>query len=566
MLGCEKMKLKGSYFFTIRENIKDEGSVSGNLLVKSGMIKKVSAGVYMFLPLGLIVLRKIEKIIREEMNKAGAQELTMPSLITEEYFHRSGRIKAFGKSIFHLNDRYNKKYVLGPTHEELFTLAGTMKVQSYKDLPFNLYQIQTKFRDEMRPRYGLIRIREFVMKDAYTFDLDLNGLDIAYKKMDVAYRNIFDRLKLDYRIVTADTGTMGGLLSEEFQALTDIGEDTLVFCQKCDYASNIEVATCLTETVKSKEPLLDNVLVETPNAKTIEDITNLFKEDANKFIKTMIYKVDDKVYACLVRGSDDVNEIKVAKLLKGQTISLAEKEVVEEVTKCNIGFAGPIDLDIPIIVDNEVLNMVNFIVGANKTDYHYKNVNIKDFKYYLLADIRNIKEEDICPKCRGNLKFKKGIEVGNLFKLGTKYAEALDLYYLDKDNKRKPVVMGSYGIGLERCMASVIEQSHDEKGIIWPSIIAPYNVSIVVIDINDKKQMEVANNLYNDLTNLNIDVILDDRDERPGVKFNDMDLIGIPIRITVGKEIKNNRVELKLRNSEETKKINIEDVIDKIKH
>ncbi len=558
------MKLSDSYFFTIRENIKDEESISGNLLVKSGMIKKVSAGIYMILPLGFRVLKKIEGIVREEMNNAGAQQLTMPALIPEEIFHKSNRMNSFGKSIFSLNDRYKKKYVLGPTHEELFAIASSMKIQSYKDMPFNLYQIQTKFRDEMRPRYGLIRIREFIMKDAYSFDIDLEGLDKSYEKMEQAYRRIFDRLNIQYKFVTADTGTMGGLLSQEFQAITDIGEDTLVLCKQCNFASNLEVAQCITDTKETTEKELEKELIKTPNAKTIEDVTKLLNEDASQFIKTLIYNVDDIIYACLVKGTDDVNETKVLKLLKGQSIALAEREIVEEVTNSKVGFAGPIGLNIPIIIDNELLNMTNFVVGANKTDYHYKNVNIEDFKYELTADIRNIKEDDICPQCKKDLSFKKGIEVGNLFKLGTKYSEAFNLYYSNKDNKLNPVVMGSYGIGLERCMASIIEQNHDEKGIIWPTDIAPYKVGIVIIDIKNTKQREIGNKLYDDLNNQGIDVMLDDREERPGVKFNDMDLIGIPIRITVGKLVNEDKIELKLRDKDVVEQVKIDNVVEEV--
>jgi len=518
----------------------------------------------MFMPMGYKVLKNIENIIREEMNKVGASELLMPSLIHEDVYETSGRNKTFGSSIFRLKDRFNKSYVLGPTHEELFTMAANQKIKSYKDLPFNIYQFQTKFRDEPRPRYGLIRVREFIMKDAYSFDPNLEELDKSYKIMDKVYEDSFDKMQLEYKKVVADTGAMGGLLSEEFQAITNIGEDTLVLCNNCDYASNIEVSKCLTDKLE-KENLLEKELIETKNAKTIEEVTSFLNMPSNKFVKTLIYEIDKKPYACLVRGDRNVNETKVLKLLEGFQIILAESSLLEEMTNAKVGYAGPIDLNIPIIIDNEVLEMTNFVVGANKTDYHYKNVNIDDFKCDYKGDIRNTQEGDICPRCGGKIIFKKGIEIGNLFKLGTKYSEALNLTYLDQNNESHPVVMGSYGIGLGRCMAAIIEQHHDNKGIIWPMSVAPYKVIIVLISREDEKQVEIANNLYKDLSDLKIDTILDDRDERPGIKFNDADLIGIPIRITVGKKVNENKVEIKLRNQDNDEEIDIDNIISKIK-
>jgi prolyl-tRNA synthetase len=541
------MKLKNSYFYTIRENAKDEDSTSGNLLVRSGMIKKSSTGVYMYLPLGYKVLKNIENIIREEMNNIKCQELLMPSLIQEDIYIASGRRDSFGKNMFTLKDRFDKNYVLGPTHEELFAMAGNLKVRSYKDLPFSLYQFQTKFRDETRPRYGLIRVREFIMKDAYTFDTDYEGLNKSYSEVYNAYKTIFARLGIDYRVVTADTGAMGGLLSEEFQAVTDIGEDVLVLCSKCDYASNIEVAECIDNKLINNIQRLDKTLIETPNVRTIEEVSKFFNHDKNNFVKTLLYKVDNKPVACLIRGDRELNEIKLSKLLKATNIEMLDQESVEKITGAEVGFAGPININIPIIMDNEVQYMNNFIIGANKTNYHYDNANVTDFKYDLVSDIRNVTEYDVCPKCGKPLMFKKGIEVGNTFKLGTKYSEALDLNYLDANNETHPVVMGSHGIGIGRCMAALVEQSNDEKGIIWPLSIAPYKVSIVVIDINDEKQMSTANKLYDKLMEIGVEPILDDRDERPGVKFNDMDLIGIPIRITIGKKVNDNIVEFKKR-------------------
>lgn len=558
------MRLKNSFFYTIRENIKDEDSISGNLLVKSGMIKKTSSGIYMYLPLGLKVLNNIQNIVIEEMNKINAQQVLMPSLINEEVFETSNRLLSFGNSMFKLKDRYDKSYVLGPTHEEIFTIAAKGRVRSFKDLPFSLYQIQNKYRDEARPRYGLIRVREFLMKDAYSFDKDSEGLDISYNNMYNAYKKIFTRLGINFKVVKADTGSMGGLLSEEFQAVTDIGEDTLVFCNSCEYSSNLEVCTSIIPNKESSEKTLEKDLVETKDAKTIEEVSEYLNEAPSKLVKTLIYKIDDKLYALLIKGDSQINETKVLTLLNAQNIELADPIEIKNKVNTEIGFVGPIGLNIPVIIDNEVSAMVNFIVGANKKDYHYKNVNMTDFKYDIIADIRNVKEGDMCPICGSELKFKKGIEIGNTFKLGTKYSECLDLNYTDTDNTLKPVWMGCYGIGIGRCLSAIVEQKNDERGIIWPMSIAPYKVAIIVVDVNNDAQIEAANHLYNEFKEAKIDVLLDDRNERVGVKFNDIDLIGIPLRITIGKKIDEHIVELKRRCDKEINEISIFDIIYKV--
>lgn len=558
------MKLKNSFFYTIREDVKNEDSKSGNLLVRSGMIKKTSAGIYMYLPLGLKVLRNIENIIREEMNRIDSEEVIMPCLISDEVYEKSNRLDSFSNSMFRLKDRFDKNFVLGPTHEELFTMAALGNVKSFKDLPFSLYQINTKFRDEARPRYGLIRVREFLMKDAYSFDKDLDGLDVSYNNMFNAYKKIFGRLGINYKIVKADTGSMGGILSEEFQAVTDIGEDTLVCCESCDYSSNLEVCESIVPTKESSEKKLEKDLVYTKDAKTIEEVSNYLNEAESKFVKTLIYDIDGKLYAVLVKGDSEVNELKLEKIFDGKHVKLASEDIIKRKVNTKIGFIGPISLNIPIIMDTEVSVMVNFIVGANKKDYHYKNVNIEDFKVDMVCDVRNVKEGDMCPKCGNKLVFTKGIEIGNTFKLGTKYSEAFDLTYTDKENNQKPVVMGCYGIGIGRCMSAIVEQNNDENGIIWPINIAPYKVAIVVIDIKDDEQYQAANHLYQIFKEANIDVLLDDRNERAGVKFNDMDLIGIPIRITIGKKIKEHIVELKKREEKENMEISVFDVLYKV--
>jgi len=556
------MKLANSFFYTLRENVKDEDSVSGNLLVRSGMIKKSSSGIYMFMPLGLKVLKNIENIVRDEMNKSGASELLMPSLVHEEIYEKSGRASLFGSSIFKLNDRFNKPYILGPTHEELFVLAAKEKIRSYKDMPFNIYQIQNKFRDEPRPRYGLIRVREFSMKDAYSFDKDFNGLDKSYKIMYKAYQNMFDRMGIDYKIVKADTGVMGGLLSEEFQAITDIGEDHLITCESCNYASNIEVAECVyKDSIPDEKLTLE--LVNTPDAKTIEEVGNYLNVPKSKLLKSVVVNADGDLVLCLIRGDRELNDVKLSKIIGATNIEMATPE---EVNKVSVqGFVGPIGLDIKIVVDNEVKTMYNFVTGANKENYHYINANLDDFKYDVMGDIRFIDENDICPVCGGRLNVVKGIEIGNTFKLGTKYSECLNLTYLDENNKLNPVVMGCYGIGIGRCMAAIAEQNNDEKGIIWPISIAPFKVAIVTINNKDEAQVEFSNKLYNELTKLGIDTVLDDRNERPGIKFNDMDLIGVPIRVVIGKGLVENQVEVKLRKEDKAQNINTEKVIDYIK-
>ena len=559
------MKLSNSFFYTHKEKISDEDSISSELLVRGGFIKRNSSGIYMFMPLGLKVLKNIENIIRKEMNNINCSEMLMPSLVHKDIYDKTGRSDLFGSSVFTLNDRKNSKYVLGPTHEELFALAATYKINSYKDMPISMYQFQNKFRDEARPRYGLIRVREFIMKDAYTFDSDLESLDISYNKMYEAYKKIFDKIGLKYRIVKADTGVMGGILSEEFQAISEIGEDKLVYCDKCDFSTNIEIAPCKNiSTLKEKEKNIEELY--TPSIKSIKDLENKMGLDIKKLVKCLVYKINNELMMFLIRGDRTLNTVKISKLFNNEVIEATEEEIN---TFSKIGFIGPVNTNIKVVVDNEVNNMSNFVVGANKIDNHYINVNIKDFDVYKVEDIRNIEEDDVCPICGNKLTFTKGIEIGNTFKLGTKYSECLNLTYTDNTNKIKPVVMGSYGIGLGRCASAIVEQNNDEFGIIWPISIAPFKVCIVLINLKDEKQCEIANNLYNELNNNNIETILDDRNTTAGNKFNDMDLIGIPIRITIGNKIKENIIEIKFRNKNESLSVNIdnlEEIITLIKN
>lgn len=556
----DEMKLSHSYFFTLREDVKDEDSVSGNLLVRSGMAKKVGSGIYMYLPLGYKVLQKIENIVRFEMNKAGCLEVLMPALIPMEYYRQAGRDNAFGDDMFKLDDRFNKHYALGPTHEELFTIAASLGIKSYKDMPVNLYQIQTKYRDEIRPRFGLVRIREFKMKDAYSFDMDLAGLDKSYQKMEQAYRNIFDKIGLDYRVIKAPSGAMGGLLSEEFQAITDKGEDTVVLCDGCDFARNIEVAETIVKMNVEDVSIANMEKVATPSVGTAEEVANYLGVGINKIVKTLLYRVDNEVVAFLVPGNLSLNEAKVQEALTAQTIQMLDEEEVESIAKARLGCIGPVNLDVKIIMDQNVKNMRNFVVGANENDYHFMNVNIEDFKVDKVMDLTIIEEGDKCPNCGGHIYFKKGIEIGNIFKLGTKYSEAMNGYYNNHNNELKPYYMGCYGIGIGRILAAYIEQNNDDKGLILSSLIAPFEVCIVVSNVNDLDQVNVADKIYNNLLKEGKDVLLDNRDERLGVKFNDMELIGIPKRITIGKHLKNNQVEIYDRRTSQVELVDVEQI------
>ena len=557
------MKLSNSYFYTLRENAKDEESVSGNLLVRSGMIKKVAAGIYMYLPLGLRTYNKVQKIIKEEMDRAGAQELLMPSLIPAEVYETCGRVEAFGDDMFNLHDRKGAHMVLGPTHEELFTIAAKAMVRSYKDLPFTIYQQAEKFRDEPRPRFGLIRVREFIMKDAYSFDRDDESLRESYNKMFNAYKRIFDRMDIDYKVVKASVGAMGGDLSEEFQAITDRGEDTLVLCDHCNYASNLEVSSYKIKDNKEKE--LELELVETPHCKTIDEVCKFLKLDVKSSVKALLMVVDGELTICFIRGDRELNEDKVLRLLNGKEIGFANDELIAT-SNAVPGFTGPVGLEgCNIIIDEEILHMKNFCCGANKEGYHYINCNVKDINYSQVGNISTVVEGDICPECgEGTIYFKKGIEIGNTFKLGKHYAQDLGLTYLDEAGNAQVPTMGCYGIGPGRVLASIIEQNNDENGMIFPLNIAPFQVALVQIDMKNEEQTKVAEQLYEELTNAGIEVIYDDRDERPGVKFKDMELIGIPLRITVGKKIVDNQVEWKERKTGNGFDLDIKDVVNQV--
>ncbi len=558
------MRLSNLLAPTLREVPAEAEIASHQLMLRAGFIRKLAAGVYSYLPLGLRSLKKVEQIVREEMDNAGAQELLMSALLPAEAYQASGRWDVFGPSMFRLKDRGGRDFCLGPTHEELFTQAVIDNIHSYKEYPKILYQIQTKYRDEARPRFGVIRSREFVMKDAYSFDLNEAGLDESYKKMYDAYCRIFSRLGLDYTIVDADSGAMGGSGSQEFMVKSPVGEDGIAYCDGCGYAANYEKAECVPEKKEFTEGDFNMEKVETPDVHTIEELVNFFGAEPYMFAKTIIYMADGKPVAAMVRGDREINEIKLKNII-GATddLELAPPSVVREVTNADVGFAGPVGLNIDVYADLEVADMKNFIIGANETGYHYKNVNInKDFTPKAVVDIRTIEEGDICPRCGGKIKTAQGIEVGHIFKLGTKYSKALGLTYLDENSDNKTVIMGCYGIGVTRCLAAAIEQYHDDNGIMLPTAIAPYQAIVIPVNAKQEEQYKIAEEIYEDLKKRGVEVLFDDRDERAGVKFKDADLIGIPVRIVVGKKCGEGIVEYKLRTAEKAEEKTIADAVE----
>ena len=558
------MRVSRLFMATQREIPADAEIPSHQLMIRAGLIRKVASGIYSFMPLGYRTYRKVEAVIREEMDKAGAQELIMPALLPAEVYQESGRWEKFGPEMFRLSDRGGRSFCLGPTHEEPFTEAVRDTISSYKQLPVTLYQIQHKYRDEKRPRFGIMRGREFVMKDAYSFDTDEEGLAKSYDTMYAAYRAIFDRLGLDYTVVDADSGAMGGSGSQEFMVKSEVGEDGICYCDECGYAANEEKAGCVTPAQDDSE-MLAIEKIHTPDVKTIDDLVGYMQCGADKFVKTILYNIDGKIVAAMCRGDRDINETKLSNLYDATEMDLASFADVERVTGAKVGFAGPVGLKekIDIVVDSEVSVMKNFVVGADETDYHLKNVNIgRDFEATTIADIRNAVEGDTCAKCgKGTLKMARGVEVGHIFKLGTKYSKALNCVYLDKDGKSNLVVMGCYGIGVGRTLAAIIEQHHDDNGIIWPAEVAPYKAIVVPTKVNDEENMSLAEKIYKDLTDAGVEVLIDDRNERPGVKFKDADLIGIPLRITVGRRAGEGIVEVKRRDSDEALEMTADEAV-----
>ena len=559
------------YAPTLREMPSDADVISQQYMLRAGFIRKMSSGLYSFLPLAWRSIRKIEGIVREELDAAGAQEIMMPIIQPAEIWKESGRWNAYGAEMIRLHDRHDNEYCLGPTHEEMITTLVKNEINSYRQLPVNLYQIQNKYRDERRPRYGLMRSREFIMKDAYSFDADEAGLDIQYKLMYDAYSNIFARCALTCKPVEADSGAIGGSNTHEFMAIAEAGEADIIHCTKCDYAANIEIGKpgIMKQT---EEALKELEVVETPHANTIDAVAEMLSLPLEKTIKAVVFAIEDKVILAIVRGDHEVNEVAVQHAVDGNVEP--EMATPEQLVRVGLtaGFISPVGLkqseEFAIVVDESVMETFNVCGGANKPDAHYININPKrDFNVenIIVAPIRLITDEDVCPTCGGELAKSKGIEVGQVFKLGTKYSEALGATFLDQNGRPNPMVMGCYGIGVSRTLAAAIEQYHDENGIIWPRSIAPFEVVIVPINAKDEALMETSTTIYNELKSAGVDVLLDDRKDRAGVKFKDADLIGYPLRITVSKNtLESNEVELKVRKNGEAINTPIADVKAKV--
>ncbi len=551
---------------TLKEDPQDAEVISHKLMVRGGFVRKLLSGAYTYLPLGFRVLEKVKKIIREELDAKGCQEVLLPAIHPPEIWKQTGRYDVLGPVLIKFKDRHGKELVLGPTHEEIITDLVANNVKSYKELPLILYQIQTKFRDEPRPRFGIMRTSEFIMKDAYSFDCDVEAMEASYKKMYDAYCNIFRRCGLPYIPVQADPGMMGGSVSHEFMVPSPAGEDRIVICRSCGYAASTEVAACKPkgDPVVSQEKELPIAEVETPGVTTIEKVSALLNVAPEKLVKTLIYKADDAVVALLLRGDHEAHETKLKNYLKCTVLELADPKTIEEVTHAPVGFSGPVRLHgARVIADNAVRGMVNFVTGANKKDTHFINVNIaRDFEAKEFGDFRLITIDDGCPSCGKAIEIKQSIEIGHTFKLGTKYSEPLKAKFLDKDGKELPCIMGCYGIGVNRILASLIESSYDKDGIVWPVSIAPYSALIIALNMGDEKVKEVAETAYKKLSAAGIDVLFDDRGESAGIKFKDGDLIGVPIKIVVGaKNAKREVVEVKDRktgNVQEVAVANIE--------
>lgn len=553
------MRWSQLYAPTLKEVPSDADVKSQELLIRAGFIRKTVAGVYTYLPLGLRVLQKITQIVREEMNAIGAQELLMPIMQPAEIWKTTGRWEDYGPEMIKFLDRNKREFTLGPTHEEMITTLVKGELKSYKQLPVTLYQINTKYRDEIRPRFGLLRGREFIMKDAYSFHSDDKSLDLTYRDMYKAYSRICERMDLEYFAVEADTGAIGGNNSHEFTVLAKNGESNILYCEKCGYAATDEKAEYKPDYPISNEKEEELKLVSTPDVKSVEDLTKFLGVTEEKVVKSMVYIGRNGIFMALIRGDLEVNEAKLKAHFKDQTIRKATPEEVQNVLKVPVGYLGPVGAEVKIFADFSVKGMKNFVVGGMKEGFHYVNANFdRDFKVSEWIDMKKVTAGDRCPKCGAPLKMKKGIEVGQIFKLGSKYSEKLEAFYVDKNGQQKPFVMGCYGWGVSRTMAAVVEQYHDENGMIWPRSISPFEVIVTVVNSSNEEQMNFGKELYESLKNSGLDVLLDDREVSGGFKFKDADLIGIPLRITVGRNLKNGKVEMKLRNSQDKFEIKAE--------
>ncbi|WP_028951119.1 proline--tRNA ligase [Sulfurihydrogenibium subterraneum] len=547
--------LASRYFMpTLKENPSEAQVPSHIYLIRGGFIRSLAAGIYEYLPLGFRVLKKIENVIRKRMDEAGALEVLLPILTPAELWKETGRWDVYGKELFRLKDRKDADFALGPTHEETITDLVRKNVRSYKDLPLNFYQIQTKFRDEARPRYGLIRGREFIMKDGYSFDISEEDAVKTYEVMKQTYHRIFQDLKLDYLMVEADVGAIGGKFSHEFVVKVPSGEAHIVYCENCGYAANVEAAKFHHHKlpVEDLKPLEK---VHTPNVSSVEDVAKFLNLPVEKVVKTLIYKADDRFVAVLIRGDREVNETKLANVLKALDVRPASSEELKDLGIVE-GFVGPIGLNLPLYADYSINELYNFVIGANEKDYHYINANIgRDFKVENFYDLATAKEKDPCPVCKNLLKETTGLEVGHIFLLGTKYSQAMKAYFTDKDGKEKPIVMGCYGIGVSRLIAAIVEQYHDDKGIIWPDVVAPFNLHILVLNVKDEKSLKAGFEIYEKAKKLGLDVLLDERDISPGAKFKDADLIGIPHRIVIGKALNEGKIEYQKREKLDEKQL-----------
>ena len=558
------MKMTNLYAPTLREVPAEAEVPSHQLMLRAGMIRKAAGGVYSYLPLAWRTLRKIEQIVREEMDAKGGQEIAMPIVQPAEIWQQTGRWDVYGDEMFRLKDRHQRDFCLGPTHEEMVTTLVKQDVRSYRQLPLLVYQIQNKYRDEIRPRFGLMRGREFIMKDLYSFDRDTAGLEISYKKMYDAYSQIFSRCGLEFRPVEADPGAIGGSGTHEFMVIADSGEAAIAYCDGCDFAANVEKAELLplTSVAEAEKPL---ETVATPGKKTINDVAGYLSLSADRLIKSLAFITEKGPVLALIRGDHEVNEIKLANLLNVLQLEMAGEKEIQSLFHSEPGYIGPVGLtNITIVADASVMNMHNAVCGANEADRHFTNVlPRRDIKPTHVADIRLIREGDPCPRCSSPVKTARGIEVGQVFKLHTKYSQALDATYLDENGQEQLMVMGCYGVGVSRTMAAAIEQHHDADGIVWPASIAPYQVVIVPINTKDEPQMTMAEQIYRELSAAGVEVVLDDREERSGVKFKDADLIGYPLRITVGpKALKENCVELKVRRTKESLLLPLDGYVD----
>ncbi|HSO08931.1 MAG TPA: proline--tRNA ligase [Desulfoprunum sp.] len=552
------MRYSQLFLPTLKETPAEAEVVSHRLMLRAGFIRKLSAGVYTYLPYGLAALRRVEQIVREEMNRAGAQELLMPMVQPADLWKETGRYEKYGPELLRFVDRHERESCLGPTHEEVITDIVRRELHSYRDLPVNFYQIQSKFRDEIRPRFGLMRGREFVMKDAYSFDVSDEQAEISYMKMYEAYRRIFTRCGLNFRAVQADSGAIGVNFSHEFMVLAETGEDTIVVCTACEYAANMEKAEVrMPRATIEVEAMLETVMVETPGKRKVESVCEFLGIPPSRLIKTMIYLADGRPVAVLVRGDREVEEVKLKNLLQVADVELADDKQAFDATGVPTGYIGPVGLAIRIVADQEVARMRNAVTGANQKNHHLKNVNPgRDFQAEAFTDLRQITTDDPCPVCGGRLELTEGIEVGHIFKLGTSYSEKMQAMFQDSDGTEKPFVMGCYGIGVSRVVAAAIEQNHDANGIIFPVPLAPFKAIILDLDPRDERIDAAAQDLYKGLVAQGIDVLLDDRDERPGAKFKDADLLGIPYRITVGKKyLQDGIVELRERKGGEVEEL-----------